>query len=261
VGCREPVGKKGDKLKELIEQLEDSYNDGCTGSGSDVEKLNKLIEKLDSLDEKLITVFHHIFFGRFEITKRYHDDFVSILNEDPEKINDVINEIHSDYKYGNHRKYCKKSFDYYKEALNSFKKVLPQIKGELENGKSFDNLFNYLKKVNSFGRTASWDFLEVIDRIISDEPLNPENIYLRNATGPKYGVHYFFEVDDNNELREKLSDEFKSLQYNYEILEKAGLEIFDIIKESSIKDEIKNDDFLIYNVEDALCCFQKNEST
>lgn len=259
--CKNPVEDKSDKLDELIDQLKKSYQDGCTGSGSEIERLGRLFKKFDKLEEKLITLFHHIFFGKLEITEKYYEKFLSTLENDPEDVKDIIKEIHSNYKYGNHRKYCEKSFNYYEEALTSFKKILPQIKKDLEDDKSIDILYNQLTNVDSFGRTASWDFLEVVDRIISDGPSDPNKMYLRNATGPKYGVHYFFEVDDNNELRRELKEEFKdkSVKYNYEYLEETGMKIFDTIKNSEIKDEIKNDDFLIYNVEDALCCFQKDK--
>lgn len=261
MNCESSVEEKNDKLEKLINQLKRSYEGGCTGSGSEIEKLEKLIEKLDSKDEKLIILFHHIFFGKLEILQKYKEYFLSTLKNEPEDIKNIIKEIYSNRKYGNHRKFCTKSFDYYKNALTSFKKILPKIKKNLEDDESFDTLYNQLTKVDSFGRTAAWDFLEVIDRIISDHPLNPNKMYLRGATGPKYGVHYFFNVNDNNELREKLKGELedKSLRYNYEYLEEAGMRIFNIIKNSNISDEIRNDYFLIYNLEDALCIFQKDK--
>ncbi len=265
--CKAPVKPKSNKLKELIEQLKDVYNEEC--SSSDVEKLRKFIdtEKLDGLDEKLITIFHFTFFGSFEVIDEYNKHFLSLLNNKPESIKGIIDEIFSKYTYGNHRKFCKKSYEYYGAAINSFLDLLPQLINDVKNEVSFDTLYNKIstkkisKKVYSFGRTATWDFLECIDRIILKGALYPTKMYLRYSTGPKNGVMYFFSVKDINELKGKLKDKFaaKSLKYNYEYLEEAGVEILDIIKKSDISDKTKKDKFLIYKIEDALCIFQKGK--
>lgn len=107
MGCKSPVKYKSNKLEELKDQLEQEYDDGC--SESDVEKLKETIEKSSGLDEKLITIFHFIFFGRFEVIEKYNESFLSLLNNEPENIKEIIEEkiFSPEFKYGNHRKYCK----------------------------------------------------------------------------------------------------------------------------------------------------------
>ena len=242
--CKSPVKYKSNKLKELKYQLEQEYDDGSSESA--VEKLKETIEKLSGLDEKLITIFHFIFFGRFEVVEKYNEPFLSLLNNEPENIKGIIEEkiFSPEFKYGNHRKYCKKSYGYYEIAINSFLELLPELKSDLKNNESFDTLYKRVSKNVSFGRTATWDFLENIDRTILKGKLHPAKMYLRGSTGPKNGVLYFFGVGEINELKENL--------------EEAGMEILNIILNSNISNKIKKDRFLIYKSADALCNFQKD---
>jgi len=244
--CKSPIEHKSNRLEELIGQLEKEYDDGC--SESDFKKLKETIEKLGGLDEKLITIFHFIFFGKFEVIEKYNESFLSLLNNEPENIKEIIEEeiFSPEFKYGNHRKYCKKSYEYYREAIKSFLKLLPELKNDLKSDEPFDTLYKKIsKKVYSFGRTATWDFLEIIDRKLLKGKLYPAKLYLRDSTGPKEGVLYFFGVDKINELKENL--------------EEAGMDILSIILNSNINNKIKKDRFLIYKLEDALCNFQKGK--
>ena len=243
--CKSPAGQKSNKLDELIAQLKEVYDDGC--AKSDIEKLNEMLEKLDNLDDKLVLIFHEVFFGDVNIVNEYKDK-VSFLEEIKEN---VIKEIFEDHKYGNHRKFCAKTYKYYEDAFRSFFDLLPELKNDLRNGASFDTLYNkIIKKVYSFGRTATWDFLGIIDRTLLNGKLRPTKMYLRGSTGPKNGVQYFFGVHTIGDLKQK-----KKLD-----LEEAGMEILKIILNSDkISDKIKKDKFLIYRLEDALCIFQKGK--
>jgi hypothetical protein len=243
--CKSPVGQKLNKLDELIYQLKEVYDGSC--AKSDIEKLNKMIEKLDNLNDKLVVIFHEVFLGDVDIINEYKDR-VSFLKEIREN---VIEEIFENNNYGNHRKFCAKTYKYYEDAIRSFLDLLPELKNDLRNGASFDTLYNkIIKKVDSFGRTAAWDFLEIIDRTLLNGKLRPTKMYLRGSTGPKNGVQYFFGVHTIGDLKQK-----KRLD-----LEEAGMEILKIILNSDkTSDKIKKDRFLIYRLEDALCIFQKGK--
>ena len=243
--CKSPVGQKSNKLDELIDQLIEVQDDGC--AKSDIEKLNEMLEKLDNLDDKLVLIFHVVFFGDIDIVNEYKDK-VSFLEEIRENI---IKEIFEKHKYGNHRKFCAQTYKYYEDAIRSFLNLLPKLKNNLRNDTSFDALYNkIIKKVDSFGRTATWDFLEIIDRTILNGKLRPTKMYLRDSTGPTKGVQYFFGVHTIRDLKQK-----KKLD-----LEEAGMEILKIILNSDkTPDKIQKDRFLIYRLEDALCIFQKGK--
>jgi hypothetical protein len=246
--CKNPmVGEKLNKLDELINQLKKVHDDGC--AKSDIEKLNEMLEKLDNIDDKLVLIFHEVFFGDVDIVNGYKDK-ISFLEEIRENVIKEIFENHK-YKYGNHRKFCAKTYKYYGDAIRSFLDLLPTLKNDLRNDTSFDALYNkIIKKVYSFGRTATWDFIEIIDRTILNGKLRPTKMYLRDSTGPKNGVQYFFEVHTIKDLKQK-----KKLD-----LEEAGMEILNIILNSDkISNKIKKDRFLIYRLEDALCIFQKGK--
>jgi hypothetical protein len=244
--CKSPVGQKSDKLDELIDQLKEVYDGGCTKS--DIKKLNEMLEKLDNLDDKLVLIFHGVFFGNVDIINEYKDK-VSFLEEIKEN---VIKEIFENNNYGNHRKYCTKTHKYYQDAIRSFLNLLPELENNLRNDTSFDTLYNKIvKKVDSFGRTAAWDFLEIIDRTILNGELRPTKMYLQGSTGPETGVRYFFGVHTIGDLKQK-----KKLD-----LEEGGMEILKIIHNSNkVPDKIKKDKFLIYRLEDALCIFQKGKT-
>ena len=245
--CKSQVGQKSNKLDELIDQLKKVYDGGC--AKSDIEKLNEMFEKLDNLDDKLVLIFHEVFFGGVDIIIEYKDK-VSFLEETRENVIKEIFENHN-HNYGNHRKFCAKTYKYYEDAIRSFLNLLPELKNDLRNDKSFDTLYNkIIKKVDSFGRTAAWDFLEIIDRTILNGKLRPTKMYLRGSTGPKNGVQYFFGVHTIGDLKQK-----KKLD-----LEEAGMEILKILHNSDkSSDKIKKDRFLIYRLEDALCIFQKGK--
>ncbi len=246
------------KLEELSRVLLELYEDGCSEDDG-FNNLKRFIESknIDQLNEKLMTIFHYIFFGDFEVAEKYNTHFLSLLNKKSDTIQKVIDEIFLKYNYGNHRKYCKKSYDYYEKAVNSFLGILQQIENDIQNDVTFDRLYNKIICLYSFGRTATWDFLECVDRIIVDGGLHPTKMYLQNATGPKNGVFYFFGVENVSQLKYKFSDDCLNEYTDGEVLEKAGAQIFNIIKNSDIPDKIKRDKFLIYRVEDALCIFQK----
>lgn len=243
--CKSSVGQKSNKLDELIFQLKELYDDGC--AKSNIEKLNEMLDILDDLEDKLVLIFHEVFFGDIDIINEYKDK-VSFLEEIREN---VIKEIFENHNYGNHRKFCAKTYKYYQEAIRSFLDLLPELKNDLINDSSFDTLYNkIILKVDSFGRTATWDFLEIIDRTILNGKLRPTKMYLRDSTGPKNGVQYFFGVHTIGNLKQK-----KKLD-----LEEDGMEIFKIILNSDkTSDKIKKDKFLIYRLEDALCIFQKGK--
>lgn len=243
--CKSPVEQKSNKLDELICQVKELYDDGY--AKSDIEKLNEMLKKLDNLDDKLMLIFHKVFFGDIYIIDEYKDD-VSFLGEIREN---VIKEIFKNHNYGNHRKFCAKNYKYYEDAFRSFLDLLPELKSNLRNDTSFDTLYNkIIKKVDSFGRTATWDFLEITDKTILNGKLRPTKMYLRGSTGPKNGVQYFFGVHTIGDLKQK-----KKLD-----LEEAGMEILKILHNSDkSSDKIKKDRFLIYRLEDALCIFQKGK--
>jgi len=252
--CTKPVKYAPERLKMLINQLEVEYKKDC--SSSEINKLKQFLKKLKNLDEKLIIIFHLTFFDKFEILDKYSQFFISLLKDKDKDIETIINDIFSNYNYGNHRKFCEKSYDYYKKSLDDFLNSLPILLMKISYNESFESMYYFLiNNISSFGRTSCWDFLERIDRTISNGKLCPTQMYLTNATGPKKGVYYFFNVTSNDELKTRLMN--KPIKSNLSYLDDAGGQIHNIILNSNIDEKIKNDTFLIYKLEDALCNFQK----
>ncbi len=258
MGCGRSVKYNPDKLEMLIEQLKQEYSD--EEKKEYLETLKRIVNSRKKIEEKLILVFNCVYFG----------DAYIIQNEfsNAENINDKNNKIiikklfKKNFSFGNHRKYMKKDYEEYKKAFEYFSEhVLDNMVGMIRSSAPFDEMYNLLREIPWFGRTAAWDFLEIIDRNIAEGRLNPPHMYISDSTGPKRGVKYFFEIKDNPEIKgvKELEKRVMPPKYIYKYFNEAGNLIKEKILKTNIDKKIKSDKFLVYKLEDALCNFQKGK--
>lgn len=198
------------------------------------------------MPDKLMLIFHRIFFGNAKAITMYGNR-TSFLDRIPKG---VVSEIFKKPGYGNHRKFCAKKYDYYARAHGNFRERLRFLVNSIDMGRSFDTLYRKLLEVESFGRLAAWDSLQILDTMVLEGKLSPKRMYLSGSTGPKKGVFHFYGVTATEGLKRKVNCG----------IEEAGMRILDTIRRSRrVPDEIRRDKFLIYRLEDALCNFQKDK--
>jgi hypothetical protein len=174
MNCNKPVHYYPMKEQMLIKQLKREYERDCTNTES--VELRKILKQMDNLQKKLVILFHMTFFDNLDITRDHRIVFQSLLNYRPKDLKTIVEKIFQNNNYGNHRKYCAKSYGYYEKALDSFLLILPQLTKGIQNNESFGTLYRIMNQVYSFGRTSCWDFLERVDRTILNGKLLPTSV-------------------------------------------------------------------------------------
>lgn len=90
--------------------------------------------------------------------------------------------------------------------------------------KLFDFLYIEFKKINSFSRLSSFDFVTMLGKV-GLVPAEPGSAYLKDATGPNSGLKELLDLPNlpNNELDEVLNEIGKSfdIPFKMQILEDA----------------------------------------
>lgn len=138
--------------------------------------------------------------------------------------------------FGNHRKY--QSLDAYSPtgtgaAVESYVKWVgpPQTHEELVEGavarangdprQAFDDLYRMMDAVVTFGRTARFDYLTMIDKL-SLAPIKAGSTYMKGATGPFDGARLLFGTNDKAaKLDEWLVELDTQLNVGMQVLEDA----------------------------------------
>ncbi|MBW8189677.1 hypothetical protein K0504_01400 [Neiella marina] len=151
-------------------------------------------------------------------------------------------------KFGNHRKYETLRIDSHRSTLRVLRSYVEWVGGtrshevrfnecgNIEDRYAlFDNLYASLKSVSSFGRTAKFDYLTMLNKVgIID--IEPAKLYLSDATGPKQGAKQLFFANPNRSIT------------NLE-LESRCVELADYLPIEKLKMQV---------LEDALCNWQKS---
>lgn len=156
-----------------------------------------------------------------------------------EWLNDCQNQIRSDPTpggFGNHRKY--QSLDAYNDggtgaAFESYVNWVapPRTHAELieqamdrSNGDSkraFDYLYRSMAVVDSFGRTAKFDYLTMIGKL-GLAPIEAGSTYMPGATGPIHGARLLFGINESARNLENWLVELDShLNVGMQVLEDA----------------------------------------
>lgn len=162
------------------------------------------------------------------------------------------NRIKNNSKFGNHRKY--QSLDAFSpvgtgSAIGSYiewvgpdmnhQTLINSAKKEIGNNPRalFDFLYNTMKEVISFGRTAKFDYLTMIGKM-GLANIEPGSTYMNGSTGPKSGARLLFFGNIKANINEmELNNLLNQLEAHLNIY--YGMQV----------------------LEDALCNWQKNPST
>lgn len=124
------------------------------------------------------------------------------LDENQGKLRDAS----QPHGFGNHRKYeslggwsengtgaVVASYVEWISTLGShralFRKAIAEAKGD--SGRAFNELFNSMRSVRRFGRTARFDYLSMVSKL-DLAPIRPARAYLVDSTGPLAGARLLF---------------------------------------------------------------------
>jgi hypothetical protein len=73
--------------------------------------------------------------------------------------------------------------------------------------RAFDRLYNSMKAVTRFGRTAKFDYLAMVGKL-GLAPIDPGSTYMQGATGPVEGARLLFGGQKNAPLHTKVLDQW-----------------------------------------------------
>ena len=137
--------------------------------------------------------------------------------------------------FGNHRKY--QSLDAYKPkgtgaAVESYvnwvapprthEELMEQACGRAKGDprKAFDDLYRSMNAVESFGRTARFDYLTMVGKLALS-PIEPGSTYMQDSTGPAQGARLLFGNESAANLDRWLVELDSELNVGMQVLEDA----------------------------------------
>jgi len=230
------------RMTDFIAWIKNPANKKYVSDCEEIRELSDWVQSLDDKEAKIWAIFLYTCTDDLDSAKelyRIYPDWKSLDENWKTKIRGAFGEKR--VKCKDHRKYRGDSatidaIESYVSLVRKYGSQLRFFESTRKEADPFDYLFRKTKvKVRDFGRLASWDFLERIDRCGAlDFKIVPKRLYLEDATGPKKG----FKLMVIRKLSKKEWPEAEK-RFCKELKKKLG------------------DDIDIRDIETSLCNFQK----